>query len=105
MLQMFSSLQKIMSLPDDTSIYCGHEYTLVSLSPSLSFQQSAVGSAELLRANTIRPLIMVYILLQSNSKFALSIEPNNEALQSYANYVAQLRNKGLPTVISWTLFF
>ncbi|KAJ0093636.1 hypothetical protein Patl1_26482 [Pistacia atlantica] len=27
--QMFSSLQKIMSLPDDTSIYCGHEYTLI----------------------------------------------------------------------------
>lgn len=29
MLQMFSSLQKIMSLPDDTNVYCGHEYTLV----------------------------------------------------------------------------
>ncbi|XP_044465378.1 probable hydroxyacylglutathione hydrolase 2, chloroplastic isoform X2 [Mangifera indica] len=27
--QMFSTLQKIMSLPDDTSIYCGHEYTLI----------------------------------------------------------------------------
>lgn len=25
--QMWSSLQKIMSLPDDTRIYCGHEYT------------------------------------------------------------------------------
>ncbi|OMP11755.1 Beta-lactamase-like protein [Corchorus capsularis] len=60
--QMFSSLQKILSLPDDTNIYCGHEYTL------------------------------------SNSKFALSIEPKNEALQAYAAQVAHLRNKGLPTI-------
>ncbi|KAF5733911.1 GLYOXALASE 2-1 family protein [Tripterygium wilfordii] len=27
--QMLSSLGKIMSLPDDTKIYCGHEYTLI----------------------------------------------------------------------------
>ncbi|XP_043706520.1 hydroxyacylglutathione hydrolase 2, mitochondrial-like [Telopea speciosissima] len=60
--QMLSSLSKIMSLADDTNIYCGHEYTL------------------------------------SNSKFALSIDPNNEALQSYATHVAHLRSKGLPTV-------
>ncbi|XP_038680414.1 probable hydroxyacylglutathione hydrolase 2, chloroplastic isoform X1 [Tripterygium wilfordii] len=60
--QMLSSLGKIMSLPDDTKIYCGHEYTL------------------------------------SNSKFALSIEPNNRALQSYAAHVAQLRSKDLPTI-------
>ncbi|XVF29425.1 hypothetical protein REPUB_Repub15cG0120100 [Reevesia pubescens] len=60
--QMLSSLQRIMSLPDDTNIYCGHEYTL------------------------------------SNSKFALSIEPKNEALQAYAAHVAHLRNKGLPTI-------
>nr|XP_010927891.1 hydroxyacylglutathione hydrolase 2, mitochondrial [Elaeis guineensis] len=60
--QMFSSLQKIMSLPDETNIYCGHEYTL------------------------------------SNSKFALSIEPNNEALKEYAEHVAQLRSKKLPTI-------
>ncbi|KAL7209136.1 hypothetical protein ACSBR1_030809 [Camellia fascicularis] len=60
--QMFSSLKKIASLPDDTSVYCGHEYTL------------------------------------SNSEFALSIEPGNEALKSYAAHVAHLRNKGLPTI-------
>ncbi|KAB5548452.1 hypothetical protein DKX38_011858 [Salix brachista] len=61
-VQMHSSLKKIMSLPDDTNIYCGHEYTL------------------------------------SNSKFALSIEPNNEALQSYAAHIAHLHSKSLPTV-------
>ncbi|KAL6548773.1 Glyoxalase 2-5 [Orobanche gracilis] len=60
--QMLSSLRKITSLPDDTNIYCGHEYTL------------------------------------NNSKFALSIEPRNVELQSYASHVARLRNKGLPTI-------
>ncbi|XP_027340289.1 probable hydroxyacylglutathione hydrolase 2, chloroplastic isoform X2 [Abrus precatorius] len=60
--QMLSSLKKIMSLPDDTYIYCGHEYTL------------------------------------SNTKFALSIEPENKELQSYAAHVAYLRSKGLPTI-------
>lgn len=60
--QMLSSLKKIVSLPEDTNIYCGHEYTL------------------------------------SNSKFALSIEPHNEALKSYAANVAHLRSKGLPTI-------
>lgn len=29
-VQMLSSLKKITSLPDDTNIFCGHEYTLVS---------------------------------------------------------------------------
>ncbi|KAL5703380.1 hydroxyacylglutathione hydrolase [Ranunculus cassubicifolius] len=60
--QMLSSLQKLVSLPDDTNVYCGHEYTL------------------------------------SNSKFALSIEPKNKALQSYAAHVAYLRSKNLPTI-------
>ncbi|CAA7027294.1 unnamed protein product [Microthlaspi erraticum] len=60
--QMLASLQRISSLPDDTSIYCGHEYTL------------------------------------SNAKFALSTEPNNEVLQSYAAHVAELRSKKLPTI-------
>ncbi|CAN1351466.1 Hydroxyacylglutathione hydrolase 1, mitochondrial [Linum perenne] len=59
---MHTSLRKITSLPDDTKIFFGHEYTL------------------------------------SNSKFALSIEPNNESLQSYAAQVAHLRSKSLPTI-------
>lgn len=28
--QMYTSLQKIASLPEDTSLYCGHEYTLAN---------------------------------------------------------------------------
>ncbi|GKC02723.1 probable hydroxyacylglutathione hydrolase 2, chloroplastic isoform X2, partial [Tanacetum coccineum] len=59
---MHLSLEKLLLLPEDTSIYCGHEYTL------------------------------------SNSKFALSIEPGNEELQSYAANIANLRKKHLPTI-------
>jgi hydroxyacylglutathione hydrolase len=29
--QMFASLQKLAALPDDTKIYCGHEYTLANI--------------------------------------------------------------------------
>ncbi|CAN1844536.1 Probable hydroxyacylglutathione hydrolase 2, chloroplastic [Linum perenne] len=60
--EMHASLKKITSLPDDTKIFCGHEYTL------------------------------------SNSKFAMSIEPNNESLEAYTAEVAHLRSKSLPTI-------
>jgi hydroxyacylglutathione hydrolase len=60
--QMLSSLQKIVSLPDDTNIYCGRENTA------------------------------------GNLKFALSVEPKNETLQSYATRVAHLRSQGLPSI-------
>ncbi|KAM6584759.1 hypothetical protein CsatB_011761 [Cannabis sativa] len=36
----------------------------------------------------------------SNSKFALSIEPENEALQSYATHVAHLCNKSLLMILT-----
>uniref|UniRef100_A0A803NXD4 hydroxyacylglutathione hydrolase n=1 Tax=Cannabis sativa TaxID=3483 RepID=A0A803NXD4_CANSA len=36
----------------------------------------------------------------SNSKFALSIEPKNEALQSYATHVAHLCNKSLLMILT-----
>lgn len=44
--------------------------------------------------------ILVFCTEQNNAKFALSIEPNNEALQAYAAHVAQLHSKNLPTVIT-----
>jgi hydroxyacylglutathione hydrolase len=29
--QMYASLQKLLKLPDDTKVYCGHEYTLANI--------------------------------------------------------------------------
>lgn len=60
--QMWSSLSRLMALPDDTIIYCGHEYTA------------------------------------SNAKFALTIDPNNQALIERALEVEQLRAAGKPTL-------
>lgn len=60
--QMWTSLSKLMALPDETVVYCAHEYT------------------------------------QANAAFALSVEPDNSALQSRAQEIADLRAKGIPTV-------
>jgi hydroxyacylglutathione hydrolase len=59
---MWSSLQKLMALPKDTAVYCGHEYT------------------------------------QANAAFALTIEPENAALQQRAKEVDALRAAGKPTL-------
>lgn len=64
---MWRSLQKLMALPPETSLYCGHEYT---------------------RANT---------------RFALSVEPGNEALQARAKEaeaLAERKEPALPTTIA-----
>lgn len=63
-LMMWSSLSKLMALPDDTRVYCGHEYT------------------------------------QSNARFALSLDPDNEALIERAADVDHQRAAGAPTIPS-----
>ncbi len=35
---MYASLQKIAALPDDTSVYCGHEYTLANARFAMSIE-------------------------------------------------------------------
>jgi hydroxyacylglutathione hydrolase len=59
---MWNSLNKLMALPADTAVYCGHEYT------------------------------------QANATFALTIEPENAALQKRAKEVDALRAQGTPTL-------
>lgn len=59
---MFESLKKLAALPVDTTIYCGHEYTL------------------------------------SNARFALTVDPDNEALRARAGKVEALRAAGKPTL-------
>ncbi|MBL6690622.1 MAG: hydroxyacylglutathione hydrolase [Pseudomonadales bacterium] len=62
--QMWTSLQKLMALPENTGVYCAHEYT------------------------------------QANAAFALSVEPQNDALQQRAKEIEALRAEGKPTVPS-----
>ncbi|MBM4202639.1 MAG: hydroxyacylglutathione hydrolase [Gammaproteobacteria bacterium] len=59
---MWQSLSKLMALPDETVLYCAHEYT------------------------------------QSNAKFAVTVEPNNELLLARRNEIDALRAAGKPTV-------
>ncbi|MDP2804303.1 MAG: hydroxyacylglutathione hydrolase, partial [Gallionellaceae bacterium] len=58
------SLQRLGSLPENTNVYCAHEYT------------------------------------ESNIRFALLCEPNNEALQQRQRDAAALRAKDRPTLPS-----
>lgn len=59
---MWAAMEKLMALPDETRVYCGHEYTL------------------------------------SNGRFALSVEPHNEALQARMREVEALRAEDKPTI-------
>ena len=62
--QMWASLLKLRNLPDETNVFCGHEYTV------------------------------------ANVKFALTIEPENDALKRRASQVSFLRKDGKSTVPS-----
>jgi len=59
---MFGSMAAIAGLPDDTRLYCAHEYTL------------------------------------SNAKFAVTVEPDNQALLDYVEKAKTLRKQGISTV-------
>ncbi len=60
--QMWTSLSRLAALPDETVVYCAHEYT------------------------------------QANARFALTIDPDNRALQAYAAEVDAKRARGEATV-------
>ena len=62
--QMWSSLSKFRKLPEDTRVYCAHEYT------------------------------------QANARFALSVEPENQALQDRSRAIDAARAEDRPTVPS-----
>ncbi len=61
---MWQTLLKLRALPDDTALYCGHEYTA------------------------------------ANVRFALTIEPDNEALRARAAEVERQAATGTPTIPS-----
>lgn len=62
--QMWGSMQKLLPLPDETRVYCGHEYTL------------------------------------SNARFAVTVDPENEALTQRLRHIERQREAGEPTVPS-----
>jgi len=62
--QMYDSFEKLKALPDDTQVYCGHEYTV------------------------------------ENYQFALTIEPDNQAIQDALAAARAALAQGHPTVPS-----
>lgn len=60
--QMWDSLKLLRALPDETLVYCAHEYS------------------------------------ESNAKFALTVDKNNENLKARATEIATLRAAGKPTI-------
>jgi hydroxyacylglutathione hydrolase len=60
--EMLASLDRLATLPDDTKVCCGHEYTL------------------------------------ANAAFALSVEPDNRALQARTEAVRAMRARNTPSV-------
>jgi hydroxyacylglutathione hydrolase len=62
--QMIASLSRLGSLPPDTRMFCGHEYTAANL------------------------------------RFALTVEPGNQAALEYQDRVARLRAKDAPSLPS-----
>jgi hydroxyacylglutathione hydrolase len=46
--QMYASLQKLLALPDETKVYCGHEYTLANIgfARAVEPQNRALGERE-----------------------------------------------------------
>ena len=62
---LYTSLQQLKHLPDDTLVYCAHEYT------------------------------------RQNLKFALTVEPNNQAAQAHLNFLeANPNQNSLPSTIA-----
>ncbi len=62
--QMWSSLSKLRRLPDDTRVFCAHEYT------------------------------------QANARFAVTVDPANQALHDRSAAIDAARAQGKPTVPS-----
>lgn len=59
---MWESLLKLRALPDETIVYCGHEYT------------------------------------QANARFAITVDPGNQALSERCEEIDRLRAAGEPTL-------
>ncbi len=62
--QMWNSLSKLDTVPDDTRVFCAHEYT------------------------------------QANARFALTVEPGNQALKTRSAEIDRIRAEGKSTVPS-----
>jgi hydroxyacylglutathione hydrolase len=89
-------------VPEGAVLLCGD--TLFSLGCGRLLEGTAAEMFASLRALAALPdetlVCCGHEYTQSNARFALTVEPDNEALQARASEVARLRADGLPTVPS-----
>lgn len=95
---MWKSLQKIMTLPDDTAIYCGHEYTqsnarfAASIEPENAALKARVEEIDALRAQKKPTLPTTLVLEKATNPF---LRPTSPAIR------ARLGMYGMP---DWKVF-
>jgi hydroxyacylglutathione hydrolase len=78
---MWSSLSKLMKLPDDTRIYCGHEYTMsngrfaLTLEPNNADLQARMREVEALRAKNAPTIPSTMALEKKTNPFLRPTSP------------------------------
>ena len=89
--QMYSSLQKLAVLPDETKVYCGHEYTLANIHFAMAVEPGNPALFELesemkrLLAQGIPTLPSTVIRERATNPFLRCNQ--SEVIQSAGNYV------------------
>ena len=77
--ELFASLQKMYALPDDTQIYCGHEYTLANLKFALAVEPGnkniieRIKECEILRAEA-KPTLPSNLALEKQTNPFLRVD-------------------------------
>jgi hydroxyacylglutathione hydrolase len=91
--QMYESLQRLLALPDDTRIFCGHEYTLSNLKfakqvePNNPVITEHQGRVESLRAKGLASLPSTIALEKQINPFLRATEP--DVIQAASQYAGK----------------
>lgn len=91
--QMYASLQKLAGLPDETQVYCGHEYTLANIRFAREVEPNNQALIELeittekLREQNIPTLPSTLAAEKATNPFLRCDQP--EVIQSASNYLGE----------------
>ncbi len=86
--QMFNSLNKLKNLPDETKIYCGHEYTKKNLEFCLKYDfnnESLKKKVNWIKSNTDSNLPTIPISLEEEKKTNIFLRCNEPSIKNALN--------------------
>jgi len=95
--QMLDSLSKLAALPDETKVYCGHEYTLANIRFARAVDP---GNAVLAALPDETRVYCGHEYTLANIRFARAVDPANAALAEREQRAQRLRDAGRPTLPS-----